>query len=392
MSMIKYYFDIVLQNSESAAIAMQEWISSPLGAALTAISTISFVGFAFLASRLDKDDKNPIKRFIAILWPYIRDALKSLRNALRGVTSTLTLLHLLDIVDIRQLIIPLGLVIGVVSLINRIWSRYRLNQQDKMLNDAKTLLNEIADLKEFDQIEELRRKIIKQTTLSKTLSFLSVLLSALIDGINPYIGALAIAAINPPVLIVITVFCSIYFLSTLITKIYDEINKQHQLTIAQKKVEIALLAKEMDLLEEKLINLEKSDEYYSLRDYLDYLHYEHEQAIAKFSESSPVPLLVQGIKCGLNIYKYIMLTISTFLFLSPIRLPSIPAISRAGIGLTALGGGTVYTLASTSFKKASEESIKTERKRTRNPHLFFSDIEKQSDFACSPMSPVFALS
>lgn len=68
--------------------AMQEWLSTPVGAAMTGLGIISFTSFSLISNYLETDNK--YLGSIIILWPYVRESLKSLRNALRGVSSTLT--------------------------------------------------------------------------------------------------------------------------------------------------------------------------------------------------------------------------------------------------------------------------------------------------------------
>lgn len=382
MSMIKYGFDIFLTNGELAAQAMHEWITSPVGAAITILGTISFIGFALLANKLDREDKNPFKRYIATLWPYIRDSLKSLRNTLRGVSSTLTLLYLVDLQDLRHLIIPLGLSLGILSVLNRIWIRYKSNQQNKMLEKNISLLDEIEGFNEltWEQIDDFRKKISKQSKQFIALSLFSSVLSGLIDGINPYIGALAVGTMMPPILVVITVFCCIYFLATLTMRIYDEINMQHRLYVAQKNVELILLEKEIDFLVIRLSRLSESitlvpdnnglvDEYFTLCDYLNYKLWEHEKESAELSlMNTDIPIFFKGIKNGLNIYKYIMLTISTCLFLSPIKISPVSPINRAALGLSALGGGVIYS-SSTSKKIRSQQENQFNTRISSTPFL-----------------------
>ncbi|MGL5741260.1 MAG: hypothetical protein ACRCXC_01260 [Legionella sp.] len=73
-------------------------------------------------------------------------------------------------------------------------------------------------------------------------------LAGVIDGINPYIGTLALGTISPPMLVLVTAFCITYFWTTLIIRIHDEMQLQRQLSIAEKKVELVLLEKEIDFL------------------------------------------------------------------------------------------------------------------------------------------------
>lgn len=362
-AMIRYCFDLFFADSEFSAHEMQEWLSSPAGIAIGLLAATSLISFALLATYFDKGDDNALKRLIATSWPYIRDSLKSLRNALRGVTSTLTLIFLLDLADIRHLIMPLGLMIGILSILNRIWFRYKTNLQNEMLDTNKILLAEIRNLSELsrEDIELIRDQICRPSTQLKILSFLSSLLCGLIDGINPYIGVLALGLLMPHALSFITIFCVIYFIATLTIRIYDEINLQNKLKISQKKIEFALLEKEINSLITRLSELEQeisstanndllSEEYLSLLSELEHKLYKQEKGIDKSFLKKDIFIFCQGVKSGLNIYKYIMLTISFIIFLSPIKIPSVKAINRAIIGTTALTLGLIYFLSTSLIR------------------------------------------
>ncbi|WP_131764342.1 MULTISPECIES: hypothetical protein [Legionella] len=369
--MIRYCFDLLFTNSEISVHEMHEWLSSPAGIAIGIVTAASLISFALLATHFDKQDKNALKRLITTLWPYLRDSLKSLRNALRGVTSTLTLIFLLDLADIRHLIMPLGLLIGILSILNRIWFRYKTNHQNELHDNNKNLLAEIRSLSELslEEIELIRSQIQKSSTQLKTLSFLSSVLCGLIDGINPYIGVLALGMLTPHALTFITIFCLVYLIATLTIRIYDEINLQNKLKISQKKIEFALLEKEINGLITRLSELEQeiyreadnpllSDEYLRLLYYLDHKLREQEKGLDNSFLKKDIFIFCQGVKSGLNIYKYIMLTISFIIFLSPLKIPSVKPINRAIIGTVALTGGIIYFLSTLSVKMR----INTEKK------------------------------
>jgi hypothetical protein len=312
-SIIKYSFDIYFANTDLATKAMKEWINTPEGFATSYLSASAFIMISLLANKYDKEDKNQLKRYTAIAWPYVRDSIKGLRNVHRGMQSTLTLIHLLDIEDLRQLIVPASIALGVVTIANRIWFRAASKERSNLMTANARLLAEIKAAKALNstQINELYKKIQKHSKELNIQLLVSAVLAGMIDGLNPFIGTLSVGLLSPSMLIVITVFCALYFLATLMIKIYEEINLQNQFIAQEKEIKLALLEKEMVPV--------------------------YPQPVVQST-----PALISGVKNGLTGYKYIMLTISTILFISPIKINSIEPINRAILGLTVLLAGLAH--------------------------------------------------
>ena len=304
---IKYSFDVYLANSDLATKAMKEWMSSPEGFALSGLSAGAFITISLLANNFDKEDKNNFKRYTVILWPYARDSIKGLRNTYRGIQSTLTLMHLLDVEDLRHLIVPVSVLLGVATIVNRIWFRATSMDRRKMMEANASLLAEIKAAKELNstQIHDLYSRIQEQSRQLRIQLLVSSALSGAIEGLNPYIGTLTVGFLSPSMLAVITAFCVIYFLATLMVKIYEEVMAQNRLMALEKEIVSALFEKEMFFVCPRPVE-------------------------------QTAPILIVGVKNGLTGYKYIMLTISTVLFLSPIKINSIEPINRAILGFMAL--------------------------------------------------------
>lgn len=371
LSMIKYSFDILLANGDLATKAMQEWMNSPIGATITILSILGSISLSLIAHYGNKEDKK--LNTIIIFWTYARDSMKCLRNALRGVGSTINLIYILELQDMRYLIIPIGLFVGGLSVLSRIWIRYKSERYQGILEINTQLLVDLERLNTLssEQIDSIRRKIRKQSDLFKACSLFTSALSGLIDGINPYIGSLALVTFSPPMLLLVTTFCGAYFFAMLVVRIDEELNLQRQLHITQKKVELALLEKEIELLTHTLTELSEYliplshnrdqflDEHTTLSIYLNFKleEQDHElQALSQITQETPTCLL--GIKNGLNAYKYMMLTLNTCIFLSPIKLPSLPSEQRALLGISTLSAGIIYYFSS-SFLHHWLETIKT---------------------------------
>ena len=209
---------------------MKEWMGSFAGIVTAALGSLAFITLALVANNHDKKDKDSIKYHAFVLWPYARDAMKGLRNTFRGVHSTLTLIHALDLNDFRQFIVPLSVLLGVVTVLNRILIRFNSSQRNKMMESNAKLLAEIKAIKVLDstQIYAFRARIHAQSRGLRIQLLVSSAVSGMIDGLNRYIGTLTVRCI-PNMLLAITSFCAVYFLVTLSIKISDELKAQQKL-------------------------------------------------------------------------------------------------------------------------------------------------------------------
>lgn len=377
-SMIKYYFDVFLANGDLATKAMQAWMKTPVGMATATSSSISLVAFSLLANHFSDKDKNLFKRYIAVTWPYTRDSLKALRNAHRAVSGTFTLMSLLEIEDLRHLIVPAGVLLGGLSILNRIWYRRVVEQRKALLADNEMLLSivEAIDDANLKEINALRQYIKGQSQQLRTHALLSAAAMGVVDGLNPYIGALGLCVLTSNMLAVITVFCGLYLLGNLAMRVYEEINLQRQLTRTQISVELALYQKEMAYLGKQLADgvLELND---SVIQKIEHLSALQQQLTDKLKEENALvlPPLLKGLKNGLAAYKYVMLTISTVLFLSPIKLQTFQPIERAILGMTALTLASVHALIVDHRQQAKsqelEKQISGEKQQQVSSNLSF---------------------
>lgn len=142
-STLMYFFNVA-DTATSSADAMNDWMGTSSGVAVAATETITLVVFSFLANIFDDKDEKAFKRYIAIAWPYCRDSIKGVKNAYKGVRSSLQTIGILSGHDLHNMIIPLGLALGVVSLLNRVCMRkfVKDDRVSKMKENTK-LLSEI---------------------------------------------------------------------------------------------------------------------------------------------------------------------------------------------------------------------------------------------------------
>lgn len=250
---LKYCFDVICTNTkQSSSDAMHEWTLTPEGIAVAATQSIGLIVFSMMGNYFKDDDKNVLKRFIAILWPYLRDILKSLRNAYKGVRSTVQVTSLLNGHSqnfLNPFILPLGLAVSGLSILNSIFFRQVINQRKLYMKKNAKLLENIEQDPDLtpEKILAIRKSIQKQRSkmaIVRRLAFLSAIYGGLIDSLFTYIGLLSFCPLSWPVLLAMTVFCSLYSAASILTRIYEEYDYQRDLEISQVKIELALFIKE----------------------------------------------------------------------------------------------------------------------------------------------------
>ncbi|WP_133131195.1 hypothetical protein [Legionella yabuuchiae] len=150
-SMIKYGFDVLCANSNSSTSdLMHDWMCTPGGALIAATEAITIIAFSLLANTFKDNDPNAFKRYIAILWPYVRDTMKGLKNGYKGVRSTMIAASLLSGQNVAFMIIPVGVLLGGLSVLNRLWYRRMVNKRKAMMAINDTILSNIKALERWE--------------------------------------------------------------------------------------------------------------------------------------------------------------------------------------------------------------------------------------------------
>lgn len=250
-SMVKYGFDLLCTNKRaSSSDMMHEWMMTPAGMAAAAAESITIIGFSLLASVFKDDDKTAFKRYIAILWPYCRDTMKGLKNAYKGVRATMQVTSVFAGQDLRYMILPVGIVLGVLSVANRIYYRRMVEQRKTMMLDDANLLREIKNNKVISAEDKARYLdvIEKQREFLTSVQYkamLSQVYSGVVDGLYLYMGAMGLTALAPPVFIAMAILCTVFTLTCIATRVYEEYDYQRKLRISQAKIEFAICGKEL---------------------------------------------------------------------------------------------------------------------------------------------------
>lgn len=379
-STLKYFFDIYLNNSDrSSSDVMHEWMLTPAGIAIAATESITIIGFSLMASLFDngKDDNN-FKKFIVILWPYMRDTLKALKNSYKGIRTTFQVINLLGGLELNYLMVPTALLLGGLSVVNRLLFRYMLEQRKTMMKSNALLLGKIqqAESITIQEYNDFREQIQKQNTYVQKAALLSAAYGGVVDSLYLYIGVLGLCSLAWPALVAMTVFCVIYSVACIATRIYDEYDNQRKLAIIQAKIELELYTKlhgvRMQAVFARLQEISK--EIASDNKTEELLKEQHDLAkeiggyIKEFSAKrahlqslttlSPLSAFLAGTKNGLAAYGVltsILFAVATILVFTSTAFPPALLITCVAVGFAMLLGFIAHSLYHNYKHRAKQE-------------------------------------
>ncbi|PWY54634.1 hypothetical protein DGG96_15875 [Legionella qingyii] len=357
-SMFKYFFEVFIAKTDPDLI--HKVLTSPEGIAAVAAEAIFLVSFSFLASVYDKEDKDSVKKFISSAWPYFRDLMKGLKNAYKGWRSTVQVLSLLSGMDLKYMVIPVGLVLGIFAAANRLWIRSMVERRKMQMDKNKELLLEIQQLSSVTHLDHKSylSKIEYQDIDTRVYAYLAVATGGFLDGLYLYIGVVSLSVLSPPLLLALTIIGALYTLSCVISRIYEEYDFQLRLEVTQTRCKLALTTKELELTYAKLLELQARN---SIRnedlEEISRLKREVCRLIEKFAEERQflqdqtthnyLTAGLLGMKYGLFAYGVLTSILFTASSLSLITASSFPPALLAVIivsGLVLMIGMTVYTL------------------------------------------------
>ncbi|ASQ44671.1 hypothetical protein [Legionella clemsonensis] len=381
-SMIKYTFDLLYGNGNvSTSDLMHEWMLTPEGIAAAATSTITLVVFAMLANHFQDDDANKFKSYLATVWPYCRDTMKGLKNAYKGFRSAVQVIDLIGGQNLNFMIVPMGLLLGVLSAANRIWFRYQVNIRKDMMKANAKLLDAIknSDNLSLAEIEQKHSETKSQSMTLRRQMLLSAAYGGVVDGLYLYVGVLSLCALAPQVFLAMTVFCAVYFIACIATRIYEEYDFQRRLVITQAKIDLALCGKKLEV---EFLNLMKSGERIGYEEQkklfaeqkklfteINHLYETFEKKRAYLRELSTLSYssaFLAGMKNGLAAYgalASLIFGVATILVLASASFPPFLLITCISMGM-----GFLIAFIAHSLIHAHRHQIKQEAETIHNPH------------------------
>lgn len=360
-SMFKYFFDMFLANKD--VNFMHDVMMTPAGIVAISIESIFLVSFSLLATQFEKEKDDSVKQFIATAWPYFRDVMKGLKNAYKGWRSAIVAVSLIGGLDLKYLIAPVGLILGIFAAANRFWLRKMVEDRKLMMTNNAELLLEIKKLRTLTQAEsELYLSQLRyQSLATRSLAYAAVAAGGLIDGLYLYVGVLGLALLSSPWLTAMAVICTIYTVACIVTRLYEEFDFQLRLFVTQTKCELALITKQVETSYAQLLLLRsKTDKTLEDTIAIHCLELEVCKLINKFEEKRNVlkeqttrtylSAALLGIKNGLYAYSAlasILFLVGSILVLTGTAFPPAMLIGCVVLGLVFMITFSIYSLVST---------------------------------------------
>jgi hypothetical protein len=360
-SMFKYFYDLCLANSNKDPNAMHDFMMTPGGIIAITAESLFLVLFSVLAVKFDNDDDTSNTKWIATAWPYFRDVIKGLKNAYKGWRSAVGLLSLVSASDLKYIINPVGLLLGILAAANRFWQRSMTEKRKAMMVANTNLIKEIHDLPSltYEQRQAYVFKLMQyQSNETRIFAYLSVAAGGTLDGLYLYFGVLGLAALSLPMLYVLVAVCVFYNIACIITRVFEEYEFQQRLLITQTQCNLELVAKQLQTNYSRLLSLldnpikthEENAEVERLRTAIFWVLNDFEtyrNLLDKQSNHSFASAALLGLKHGLYAYgalASIIFLSSGLLSLAGVAFPPGLLIFTVFIGLVFIAVFTAHSL------------------------------------------------
>lgn len=257
-TMLRFYFDARFANSSSSSSDMlHDWLLTPEGFACLIIESIVVVGLAFLGNTKNNPEWT---KAAGTSWGFIRDGMKALKNGYRGVRNAIVFADMLALVQhLRYWLMPAGILLGAISMINRPWLSGKRKERDKARRSNTKLekvIHEMRDktytgTKTWVELQvEIDERLKKQNQTCSFLLYMSATYNALLDAPNLYFGAVTLTIMAPALWIFVAV--GVFSLTCIMTRIYEEYNGQRILLKNQTELMLERNLYEHELLLEQL--------------------------------------------------------------------------------------------------------------------------------------------
>lgn len=380
-SMVKLMFDMHFSDANTSSDKMHDWMMTPGGLAAVASESVFIIAWSLMGNIFEDDDKNTLKSWTVALWGYARISMKAVKNAYKGVRGLMQIVNTLGLADMRHMVVPIGVLLGGLSVANRVWYRYEVNQRKTMMKFNKEALKHLKDFDKNNQnelnplpypednIRSYKEQIAKQREHYSSKLKLGLLASAafggIVDSLYLYLGVLGLSVLTPQLFVAMCVFTAIFSLGCIATRVYEEYDFQRKLDIAQLKVELAISARELESLlfieidnvieqqkqqhDEQLVDKDpighhektaldlKIEEFDALRDKLQSL-----------SRLSPLSAAFVGLKDGLAAYSMIasiMFATATVCAMAAVTFPPFLMVTGVILGMLSMLGFSAFAVA-----------------------------------------------
>lgn len=180
-STVKYLCDVAASSSDEYQQNITQALTSPEFIPLLFLEGLIVTGFSLLANHansLDKDKQSTYQKHIQTIWLYMRDVLKGAKNGYKGTKGLMGIMNQLEVVakqDVRALVLPIGIIIGAVCLINRCWNRAMNDARKALKDEHKKVVRSLQSYnQQLQKEQELHNSLIGLNQLVREIESLQL--------------------------------------------------------------------------------------------------------------------------------------------------------------------------------------------------------------------------
>jgi hypothetical protein len=262
-SMLKYVISMFFPAYNNAK-ALHDFLLSPEGIAIVTGEALFLVAFSFLAGRLERDPTakdDPVKKAIIIAWPYFRDVMKGMKNSYKALNTAFSIASTITGADLKSVLIPAGLLLGLFAAANRILIRYLGDKRKAKQTANDNFLAEILAMRSFSEadLDKLyeRHEVQFVDDIEWIVALGAMGFGGFLDGVYLYAGLVTLAVLSPPAFLAMAIISGFYTIVCVISRLYEEYDNQIKLLASQTKCELALVAKELEATYARLLIWER---------------------------------------------------------------------------------------------------------------------------------------
>ncbi len=177
-STVKFLCDVTSKDNDSYHQKLDHALVDPISIGFIAASSIILTLISALGNYGSKKNGNhKLQKLATKYLPYIRDTLKAPKNTYKGLKSIQSIMQMMhhhaSDLQIRSILIPVAVSIGLMAMLNRHLRRHLKDKQKALLDELKEIKNHIAKYNEhtktinelLNQEADLKAQAIKASEL-----------------------------------------------------------------------------------------------------------------------------------------------------------------------------------------------------------------------------------
>lgn len=144
------------------AMTQPEWLAVVISGSIL-ITGISLIANYFDKADMDKPNVDPNRKKTSKAWEYLRDIFKGAKNGYKGVKGFVAMFYALECLSKQQflnIVFPIGLIIGAICVINRIWNRTINDKRKTLQKNCQDAIKKVEQLNKFlQEKQDLKNRI-----------------------------------------------------------------------------------------------------------------------------------------------------------------------------------------------------------------------------------------